>query len=41
MHGRGIYDERYRRDADGRWRIARLDLRYLRQDWVPSPRPMG
>jgi ketosteroid isomerase-like protein len=30
VHGRGWYHERYRREADGEWRIAHLELRRIR-----------
>jgi len=32
LKGYGHYHETYRRDADGRWRIASLDLRRIRVD---------
>jgi ketosteroid isomerase-like protein len=30
LHGRGWYHERYRKEADGAWRIAHLELRRIR-----------
>jgi hypothetical protein len=35
LHGRGHYHETYRRE-DGTWRIATLELRYLRHEWVAA-----
>jgi uncharacterized protein (TIGR02246 family) len=34
FRGYGHYHEVYRREADGRWRIARLTLTRLRRDWI-------
>src|SRR5690606_5331386 len=38
MHGYGHYHETYRLQ-DGQWRIARLKLTRLQQDFTPEPRP--
>jgi hypothetical protein len=35
LRGTGHYHERYARGADGRWRIARLELTRLRTEWSP------
>ncbi len=37
LHGYGHYHETYRREADGAWRIATLDLTRLRLDHRPPP----
>jgi len=41
IQGSGHYHEKYRRDADGNWRIAELRLTRLRTDVVASSRPGG
>jgi hypothetical protein len=35
LRGTGHYHERYAKGADGRWRIARLELTRLRTEWFP------
>ena len=37
LHGFGHYHETYRKEADGEWRIATLDLTRLRLDHTPAP----
>lgn len=37
LHGYGHYHDRYRRGADGRWRISETRLTRLRRDYVPAP----
>lgn len=37
LHGYGHYHETYRKEADGEWRIASLDLTRLRLDHSPPP----
>jgi hypothetical protein len=37
LHGYGHYHETYRKEADGEWRIATLDLTRLRLDHTPAP----
>jgi ketosteroid isomerase-like protein len=37
LHGFGHYHETYRKEADGEWRIATIDLTRLRLDHLPPP----
>jgi len=37
LHGYGHYHETYRKEADGEWRIATLDLTRLRLDHTLAP----